>query len=135
MSSKTIKQVKTENPKFSKLISSVVRQLGGTHCMDNIRNYGISGGFTGFIYYSETVNFAQRNRKQIVELLEESAEQSGEDVVNMVANFGIFRSNPMDSEDKKDLYRYLSGCKCKETTIPNLMAWFAAEEVARMFEK
>jgi hypothetical protein len=53
----------------------------------------------------------------------------------MVSGFCIFRRNPMDNEDKKDLYRFLGGGKCKETTIPNLMAWFAAEEVARMFEK
>jgi len=67
-------------------------------------------------------------------MLENQAEEFGEDVVSMVAGFGIFRQNKMDSEDKKDLYRFLGGGKCKETTIPNLMAWYAAEEVARMFE-
>jgi len=134
MSNKTIKQVKAENPQFAKLINAVIRQLGGVDYLEDIRNYGMSGGFTGFIYYSETVKFAHANRHQIVELLEYSADQLGEDIVNMVSNFGIFRKNPMDSEDKKDLYRFLSGVKCKETTIPNIMAWFAAEEVARMFD-
>ena len=82
------------------------------------------------------VKFASRYRSLIVRLLEEQADNLGEDVVSMVSNFGYFRQRhaQMDAEDKKDLYRFLGGGKCKETTIPNLMAWFAAEEVAHMFE-
>ena len=116
------------------LINAFVNQLGGTDYLADIRNHGTAGGFPGFTYYSDTCKFASRYRSIIVRLLEDSADQLGEDVVSMVSNFGIFRNNPMDSEDKKDLYRYLGGGKCKETTIPNIMAWFAAEEVARMFE-
>lgn len=129
-------KVLRDNPQFSRLINAVVNQLGGTESLEDIRNHGIDGGYTGFTYYSDTVPFAMRNRKQIIELLEEQASQLGEDVVNMVNNFGVFRRNGgMDAEERNDLYRYLGGGKPKETTIPNIMAWFAAEEVARMFEK
>lgn len=103
--------------------------------MEDIRKGGIDGGFSGFIYYSDTVKFAHRNQKQIVALLEEEAAQLGEEVVQMVSGFGVFRKGAgMDEEERRDLYRYLSGTKCKENTIPNLMAWYAGEEVARMFE-
>ena len=36
--------------------------------------------------------------------------------------------------DKKDLYKFLSGGKPEQGTITNVMAWFALEEVNRMFE-
>lgn len=71
----------------------------------------------------------------IVKHLEEQAEQLGEEVVIMVSNFGVFRHNPMDNNDRKDLYKYLSGGKCEQSAITNLMAWYAAEEVCRMFDK
>ena len=133
-SNKTKKQVLAENESYKTLINAVVRQLGGTDYLSDIRSHGISGGYPGFTYYSDTVKFAGRYRSLIVRLLEELADDLGEDVVSMVSNFGYFRQNTMDAEDKKDLYRFLGGGKCKETTIPNLMAWFAVEEIARMFE-
>lgn len=135
ISNKTKKQVLAEYPQYKTLINAVVTQLGGTDYLDDIRKHGISGGYPGFTYYSDTCKFASRYRSIILRLLEDTADMCGEDIVNMVSGFGIFQHNPMDAEDKKDLYRYLGGGKCKETTIPNIMAWFAAEEVARMFEK
>jgi hypothetical protein len=133
-SNKTKKQVLAENSQYKTLINAVINQLGGIESMEDIRNHGISGGFTGFTYYSDTVKFANRHRSSIVRLLEEQAESMGEDVVKMVSGFGQFRNNPMDDDERKDLYRFLGGGKCKDVIIPNLMAWFAAEEVARMFE-
>ena len=131
---KTKKQVLTDNSEYKTLINAVINRIG-IDSVPDVNRHGIDGGFSGFIYYSETVPFAYRHRKQIISLLEYMAESLGEDVVKMVSGFGIFRNSPLDNEDKKDLYRYLSGAKCKETTIPNLMAWFAAEEVCRMFDE
>jgi len=134
MSNKTKKEVLQENSNYKTLINGVLNQLGEMSYLEDIRNHGIDGGFAGFTYYSDTVKFATRHRSSIVTLLEDQADQFGEDVVKMVSGFGFFKNGGMDAEDKKDLYRFLGGGKCKETTIPNLMAWYAAEEVARMFE-
>ena len=131
---KTTKQVIQERPEFKKLINAVIKQLGGTESIQDINNHGIDGGYGKFVYYNDTLAFAHKHRVQINEMLTEQASQLGEEVVSMVASFGVFRRDKMDEEDKRDLYRYLSGVKCKETKIPNLMAWFAAEEVCRMFE-
>lgn len=127
-------EVIKENEQYKSLINAVIKQLGGTDSLNDIRNHGMSGGFGGFIYYSETHEFTRKNRKQIVELLEDTANQLGEDIVSMVGNFGVFRTNKMDNDDKKDLYKLLGGGMPEQGTITNLMAWFAAEEVARMFE-
>jgi len=122
----------------SKLIRAVVKQFGGWESFissagDDVVNHGIDGGFGGFIYYSETHDFAIRNRSTIVELLEEQADSLGEDVVSMVAAFGVFRHSPMDADDKRDLYKYLGGGRPSQGAITNAMAWFAAEEVCRAY--
>lgn len=131
MNSKT--QVIANYPEFKTLINAVYSRLGKDSIMDVV-NHGIDGGFNGFIYYSDTHSFAMRYRKLIVKLLEETADQLGEEVVSMVSHFGVFRNLPMDNEDRKKLYCYLGGGKCEQSTITNVMAWFAAEEVCRMFD-
>ena len=131
---KTKKQVLSENSEYKSLINAVINNIG-MESVNDVINYGIDGGFNGFIYYSETHEFAMKHRKQIVKMLTEMAWQLGEEVVEMVADFGVFRHNKMDSEDRMDLYKYIGGGKCEQGTITNLMAWFAAEEVCRMFDE
>jgi len=129
----TKKQVLENNEDKKILINAVIKNVGMDN-VENINNHGIDGGYSGFIYYSDTHKFAMRYRKYIVPMLEEQAEEFGEDVVKMVSGFGVFRSSPMDAEDKKDLYKYLGGGRCEQSMITNLMAWYAAEEVCRMFD-
>lgn len=130
---KTKKQVLNEYPQYKSLINAVINNIGLDSVMDVV-NHGIDGGFNGFIYYSDTHKFAIKHKKQIVSMLEDIADQLGEDVVNMVAGFGVFRNSPMDNQDKRDLYKYLSLGNPDQGAITNVMAWFAAEEVCRMFE-
>lgn len=130
---KSKKQVLADNPTYKTLINAVINRIGLDSVQD-VNRHGIDGGFSGFIYYSETHAFAMRYRSIILRLLEDSAEMLGEDVVKMVAGFGVFRNCAMDADDKKDLYKYLGGGRPAQGTITNAMAWFAAEEVCRMFE-
>jgi hypothetical protein len=44
--------------------------------------HGADSGFPGFTYYSDTLAFFQRNRKDIVKNLELTAEESGEDIIH-----------------------------------------------------
>lgn len=131
---KSKKQVLTDNSDYKTLINAVIRELGGTNYVQDVVNNGANAGFPGFTYYSDTHKFAMRYRKMIVRMLEETANQFGEDVVKMVSGFGVFRNNPMDNDDKKELYKYLGGGRNEQSNITNLMAWFALEEVCRMFE-
>jgi hypothetical protein len=102
--------------------------------IDNIYTVGMEGGIGNFVYYEDTHKFAMKHRKQIVDLLEDTANMLGEDVVDMVSSFSAFSRQKMDSDDKKDLYKYLGGGKVSQGTITNLLCWFAVEEVARWFE-
>jgi len=120
-----------------KLVKSVIRQFGGWQSFKDsapdVSKHGIDGGFGGFIYYTETHKFAMSNRSLIVELLNEMADSLGEDVISMVSNFGVFRNSKMDNEDRNDLYKFLGGGRPEQGTITNVMAWFAAEEVCRVY--
>jgi hypothetical protein len=131
---KTKVKVIKENPEYKVLINAVISRIG-KESVNDVINHGIDGGFSGFVYYSDTHKFAMTYRKYILSLLNEMAECMGEEVSEMVSNFGVFRNSKMDKEDRRDLYRYLGGGRCEQSTITNLMAWFAAEEVCRMFDE
>jgi hypothetical protein len=130
---KTKKEVLKDNADRKTLINAVINNIG-IDSVNDVINHGADSGFSGFIYYYDTHKFAMHHRKAICEWLEQSADDLGEDVISMVGNFGVFRNSPMDADDKKDLYKYLGGGKPEQGTITNVMAWFALEEVCRLFD-
>lgn len=133
---KTKKQVLADNSEFKSLINAVLNALGGMNYIEDVNRSGADAGFCGFTYYSDTHKFAMKHRKQIIELLNYQADQLGEEVVSMVSNFGVFRNPSMDNEDRTNLYQYIGGGRvvAGACTVTNVMAWFALEEVCRMFE-
>ena len=136
MKSKT--QVIRENSKYRLLINAVLDRIGykeDKRVVQDVNNSSAYAGYSGFIYYSETHPFTIRYRKYIIMLLEEAAEQMGQRIEEMVADFGVFRNSNMDLQDRRDLYKLLGGGKPSQGTITNVMAWFALEEVCRMFEE
>ena len=130
---KTKAQVLRDNPQHAKLIRAVLKRIDKAR-IPEINRYDIECGYEGFIQYKDTHKFAMYYRKAIITMLEEDADMLGEDVVLMVSNFGVFRRNGMDKDDRRDLYLYLGGAKVEQGTLTNLMAWYAAESVCRMFE-
>ena len=135
---KTKAQVLRDNPQHAKLIRAVLKRIDKAHIPDINRN-GIENGYGDFTHYADTHKFAMYYRKAIITMLEECADMLGEEVVSMVSKFGVFydhrtKTSSMDDDDRRELYLYLGGGKPKYRRITNLMAWFAAEEVCRMFE-
>lgn len=115
------------------LVRAVVRQMGGWESFKekapDITRHGIDGGYGGFIYYSETEPFAKRNRKEILEMASTQAKEIGVGLVEMIMVFGCFRYNkPTESE----IVEALAG-RGTETQVPNALAWYAGEEVARAY--
>ena len=136
-----------------RLVRAVLRQLNGDakDSLQHIANHGADGGFHGFIYYSDTVAFFKRNRKDIVALVHSMAEDLGESPVEMVALFGCLggrsvRDAKGSDRDRKrqemirewtpSVGRCLYGGRLTDddTNVANALAWFAAEEVAGAFE-
>lgn len=114
------------------LIRAVVRQLGGwesfTESAPDIARCGIGGGFCGFVYYTDTVAFFRKNRKDIIDLAKSQADDLGEGVLEMIANFNCLRGDYTVDEIGETLF----GRK-PDDSIANALAWYAGEEVARSY--
>lgn len=116
------------NPKLAR---AVVKQFGDDEAFiesaPDVVNHGINGGFSGWIYYTETTAFARKNRAAITELAEELASDFGMGTLEMVQGF-----NCLGKEDysTNEIGRALYG-RGDDTQILNALAWFAAEEVCR----
>jgi len=113
------------------LVRAVVRQMGGWESFKesatDITHHGISGGFHGFIYYSDTIRFTKRNRKAIIEMASEQARDFGMGLVEMIKGF-----NCLKGATETEIVEGLAG-STTETLVPNALAWYAGEEVARAY--
>lgn len=115
------------------LIRATVRQSGGRQSFQesapDINNHGIAGGFSGWIYYTETCAFYAKNQSLIVELLEsQSGEYGYKSAPDMVKSF-----RSLDSTSSEIGYTLYGNKRQHDTIVANALAWFAAEEVARAF--
>ena len=129
---KTKKLVLEENKDYRALVNAVISRVG-LESVSDVNNHGINGGYGGFIYYSETHAFAMRYRRFIIPMLEDEAKQKGyANAVELVVSFDSMKI--MDSDDYKDLYRYLGGGRLEQCSVTNALAWYAAETVCRWFE-
>jgi hypothetical protein len=121
---------------LTKLQRAVKRQLGSDNMQEflktlqDVANHGAGGGFSGFTYYGETVDFTRRNRAEIMQQLKEDADSYGSSVSDMVCNFNCFKGY---SEDEILVALY-SGTGDNVTTVYNGLAWYALESVASQLD-
>jgi hypothetical protein len=113
------------------LVRAVVKQMGGWESFKesapDITRHGIDGGFHGFLYYSETVPFANRNRKAILEMASQQSKEFGMGLFEMVKGF-----NCLKGATETEIVEGLAG-NTDQTQVPNGLAWYAGEEVARAY--
>lgn len=126
---------------LTELQQVVVNQLGydelDKECasqLKDIMNYGIDGGFTGFIYYNETCKFFEDNKELIMaQLLEDRCSIGYTSLTEMLSSF-----NCLKDVDTYNIEQFLinSGDESNEdeTTLKNGLAWYAAETVASQLE-
>ena len=116
-----------------KLIRAVAKQIGGMEVLKeraaDIAKYGATGGFGGFIYYTETTAFTDKNLPLILEAAEELAQEVGEDDAYMlIAGFNCLQDPHMTAGTvARALYHKDDE---DEACVKNALAWFALEEVA-----
>src|SRR5215510_4539462 len=100
--------------------------------LENCAKHGADCGFSGFIYENETIPFFIANRQDIVSHMEKTAKELGIDIISMVQNFGVFRNS--EKPTASDVGRALwdnSKTWSDLTTLYNVFAWYALEEIAR----
>lgn len=123
------------------LASAVRKQLGNppmAELIDTLRDvsgHGADGGFSGFIYYRDTVSFAKRHRGAILESLREFASDMGErDPVALVLGFRCVSQADVSPEAVSVALcggRIPSGVSENDVeAVLNGLAWYALETVA-----
>lgn len=127
---------------FCNLIKACFEHIGKDEeeFLDILRNvanspYGAAAGFSGFIYYSETVDFCMKNKEKIVKRLEEEAEELGENcAIDVVKGFHCFKDdNDITTGDiGKALYSEKKHDELLQ--IYNALSWYTLEEVAFYFD-
>lgn len=131
MTTITTKQIKTaiKESGNAKLFNAVYEQLGECEfeTLQNIANYGIAGGFHGFIWYTETTAFFKRHKKEILLLASEMVEGCGyTGMGQFLAGFECLKGYSVSECEMALLF------KTDDTqAIQNALSWFAAEEFAR----
>ena len=129
---KTKTQVVKDNSEHKMLINAVISRIGMHSVMDVI-NHGVDGGFSGFIYYHETCKFYTRHRKAINQWVKDMAEEFGQGAVEFVQSFGCLKDS--DWRDEIGVCLYGGRLSDNTTQVENALAWFAAEEVCRLFDE
>ena len=123
-----------------KLINAVIENLGYDDLNDpelittlqNISNGGMLCGVSGFIYYSETTNFFNENRKEIIELVKDLAFDLGEGMIELVASFNCLKDTDVTLDEIGNvLFCVETDNRDEKMIIKNALSWFAGEEVAR----
>ena len=124
--------IKKAKKAYHPLKRAVMRQYGDSssfyESIPDIANYGASGGVSGFIYYSDTVNFTKRNKIKIMQSLTELSNDIGESIISMLSHWQCL-NGMSQREIMEGLYNPKSDNK---TTVYNALAWYALEEVANV---
>lgn len=106
-----------KNPRSSTLRDAVLEQLGGGEeaedSLKDVANHGAAGGYLGFTYTRDTVEFFDANEDAIMSLADDMAVSLGEK--NVWTMIGGFSQAPNASIDD----------------LKNSLAWFALESVAQ----
>ena len=120
----------------------MIKQVGGKDALIDVNNHGAMSGFPSFTYYSDTVPFFERQRKNILSVLEADADDFGEEPAEIVMQFRCLNLSKSDRAEWRTyrgavsrlLYgnRKVDWDKPEEVQIANALSWYALESVARM---
>lgn len=115
------------------LVRAVVRQAGGWKAFKemarDVTEYGADAGFSGFIYYTETVRFTNLNKKTIISFARNVSGDLGVSLYKMVSDVGCLKITVAEA----DSAIHEPGHELHDQVF-NALAWFALEEVARSYD-
>lgn len=126
-----------QSPELVAVTKAVARQMGGVNqntleelAAVNRASAGAAAGFTGFIYYDDTVAFWRRNRAAILQLMYYELDGiGGENIFSMVSRFRSLEEAMPDEIGRALWGSFDDGLRC----IYNTFAWYALEAVAYRF--
>ena len=118
---------------FPSLAEAVIKQSGGWDSFQedapDIASHGASGGFNGFIYYRNTIEFYDDNRVSILRAFQDQCIEFGEPMAQALARFNCLDCSDAQAES------FLIGLNDDgQTDFKNALSWWSLEYVAGQFE-
>lgn len=122
---------------LTKLQKAVIEQMGYDVKKDkddymeifrNLRN--ASDGYSGFIYYSDTINFYKKNKKLIIEHLKQLSQDLGQNFLDTIKGFNCFRDSDITIDDIGEIIYGNNTKNSYYTDVANALSWYALEETA-----
>jgi hypothetical protein len=92
--------------------------------------HGAKGGFSGFVCSRDTTAFFIKNRQDIANHMEQTAEELGTDIFSMVQSFGVFRNTDKPSAGEIGKALWGNQLSPKFSDLYNVFAWYALEEIS-----
>tara|TARA_A100001391_G_scaffold172015_1_gene133486 strand:- start:473 stop:871 length:399 start_codon:yes stop_codon:yes gene_type:complete len=92
-------------------------QIEDRFLIKDIATHGCSGGVSGLTYYTETIAFYDKHKKEIWDMLYDMSEDTGFSIPFLISDFCGARN--VSDED----------------TFKNLLVWWAVEQKARELEQ
>ena len=131
----TVKDMIENSSMPGKLIRSTIDQFGGfdqfKEQVNDVYNHGITGGFSGFIYYVDTVDFYKRNKKDILMFSMGESEEIDTDMIEMFSGFGCMKDLDISKREIEEAVIFGKGEMVEQ--ILNCLAWYIAESVCRLY--
>lgn len=127
-----------EGTSLESMANAVIEQLGGIDyenifgSLDTVRNG--SDGYSGFVYYTETCKFWNKNKDCILQNMHELADDLGEDLIKMIKGFGNFKDDESVTYDAIGKALYGPYDEEENRYIYDTFAKYALEEVANTFQ-
>ena len=114
-----------------RLVSAVLDQLEAEDSvtLEDISNHGVAGGFTGFIYTYEIIEFFEVNRPLILDQLKEDIKSMSENsILEFVKTFSCLPSEVTTDDIGVTLW---SDDLASDEMVAVCLAQYAAETVAK----
>ena len=112
----------------SSLIDAVIKQFGGKELFEesasDVTYNGMDSSFSGFIYHTDTVKFAEDNKDIIMEMAEEQAYR---------ANFGTIAVMAIQGFNLEEIEKAIHNKSEDFPQILYALALYAAERVCRAY--
>lgn len=131
---RTLKAFTEKSHLSERVIRAVVRQVGGwasfKELAEDVANHGADSGFSGFIYYADTVKFTARLKQDLLCMANVMAQDLGESSgFTLIAGFNCLKGTSAD-----EVFDALVNPRSADRQqVFNALAWYALEEVSRSY--
>lgn len=120
------------------IVIAVIKQMGVDSFLshaENAANHGMSGGYDGFTYYTDTEAFYKENRELIIAWAKEYNSSLGlhDSFLGMIASCKGMRDAELGIDTIAELIYSNNDDHEDYTAFSNIMAWIIAEEICHAY--